>query len=204
MTRLERLLAAQEPVFKRVAWYYTRRSWGSSVFTFEDYMSEAIIVACDVYRRKARERTDDELGRLVNRGVLFRLRRLWRNEVRQVCCGDGKIPVTPISLDARPEDRAALEIPYAAEVFFKHVLEEATTLLTSIQREMLDVLLTPERDPIGWMMTYDLFKVYPHLPLQRAEIWYLAQHFGMSEADVKVHFHDMRDKLKPFILERAA
>lgn|SRR5512147_3237270 len=197
MTRLERLLAAQEPVFKRVAWYYARRSWGSSVFSFEDYMSEAIIVACDVYRRKARERTDDELGRLVNRGVLFRLRRLWRNEVRQVCCGDGKIPVKVVN-------SADVQIPYAAEVFFRHVLEEATTLLTSIQREMLDVLLTPERDPIGWLMTYDLFKVYPHLPLQRAEIWYLAQHFGMSEADVKVHFYDLRDKLKPFILERAA
>lgn len=232
-TRLERLLADQDQLFRRYARHYARRSWGSSVFSFDDYLQEAQLVACDIYQRHIRrdheKKTDDELGQLINNGVLYRLRRLWRNEIKKVLCGTAQkfCPVCSRKVKETCErqkcqklmvkkglkilvDQAqvisadVVPIPYVAEIFFTHVLQESMALLTELQREMLTVLLTPEQDPLGWMLCYYLFKSYPHLPLQRAEFWYLAQHFQMSEAEVKVHFFDMRDKLRPVLLGDAA
>jgi len=194
MNRLDRILEKQQGVIVGMARRYARLSWGARALDFDDYLQEARLVAVKVYRRHARRVTDEALCMMISKGVLFRLRKVWALELKR--CSR----FTDLS-ESHLGRLIAEDIGYG--LFFHYVLDEAMNLLTGIQREMFEILTTPERDPVTLGLCFELFRPWPNKPIQRAEFVYLAHYFNLSYREVEEHFVTMRAQVLP-LLEKVA
>lgn len=171
---------------------YARLSWGARALDFDDYLQEARLVAIKVYRRHARRVDDEALCMMISKGVLFRLRKVWALELKRC---------SHLEDDSTLGRLITEDIGYAR--YFHFVMDEAMNLLTGIQREMFEILTTPERDPVTLALCFELFRPWPNKSIQRAEFVYLMHHFNMTLREVEDHFMTMRAQVLP-LLEKVA
>jgi len=189
--RLEQLLARKEKEFTGLARRAKRWTWGSATFDVDDFVQDAYTVAIEIFRRHSRTKSDDDLERMMHKGIVYHLWGEWRKEVTHL--------VSTVELTTEHIDVTADSFK---ESFILYVLQEAKAVLSALQYDMLEVLIRPEHD-VTSQLCYDLFKVVEHRPIQRGEFFYLSLYFDLSVADVQTHYYDLRTRLTP-ILEAAA
>ncbi len=182
--RCTELLQQMAPVFRAIAKFYGRRSWGLPVLQREDYLQEAYIAALDVYGRH-KDLSRYRVRQLMRKAAVFRLHRLWRKELAH--------HILHVDLaDITAEDGYVFE-----RLYFEELLIHAKSLLSDLQREMLDVLLRPQTDDLTWLFCSELFVHRQWQPVQRGEYFYLSQYFQLPIKTVERLVADIRAILVP-------
>lgn len=145
------------------------------------------MTAIEVYRRHARQLDDNRLGAMINQAVVYSLRRIWHHEVA--------VGVLTVQISEHYPDVHAFE-----DLFRMHIMDEARRLLSGIELQLFDALLTPEPDDITLRCCYELFKLNGSKPIQTGELTYLAVYFNRSRREIETLFYGMRARLLPLLM----
>jgi len=188
--RLEQLLARKEKEFLGLARRAKRWTWGSATFDLDDFVQDAYSVAIEIYRRHSQSKSDDDLERLMHKGIVYHLWGEWRKEVTHL------VSTVELTTDHIDPTSDAFQSSYVA-----NVMAEAKAVLSALEYEMLEVLIRPEHD-LTSQLCYDLFKHVEHRPIQRGEFFYLSLYFDLPVAEIQEHFYNLRNRMTP-ILEAA-
>lgn len=191
LTRLDKLLRRKKRELEWLANKAARWGYGSGAIEYEDYLQQAYVTAIEIYRRHASKKDDQDLERLIHKGVLYSLWRTWHQEVTRI--------TATVELSTEYID---LESEVFKSTYFSYVMQEAELILTTMEYEMLRVLVMPNVD-VTSHLCYDLFKVVPHRPIQIGEFQYLVAYFNLPLTKVQELYYDMRRRLTP-ILEAVA
>lgn len=191
LTRLDLLLQRKETELAGLARRATRWSWGSAAIEYEDYLQQAYLVAVEIFRRHAATKDDQDIERMIHKGVVYSLWRTWHHEVTYLTA---TVELSTAHID--------LESEVFKSTYFSYVMQEAELVLSTLEYEMLRVLVMPNCD-VTCHLCYDLFKVVPHRPIQIGEFHYLATYFNLPLTKVQELYYDIRRRLTP-ILEAVA
>lgn len=189
--RLEQLLDRKTREITGLARRAKRWAWGSATLDLDDFVQEGYSVAIEIFRRHSKTKNDDDLEKMMHKGIVYHLWGEWRKEVTHL--------VHTVELTTEHVDPLSDEF---RESFIDNFMQEARAILSDFHFEMLEVLIRPEHD-VTSQLCYDLFKFVEHRPIQRGEFFYLSLYFNLSVADVQSHFYDLRARIAP-LLENAA
>jgi len=190
-TRLDLLLHRKQGELAGLARRASRWGWGSAAIEYDDYLQQAYLTAIEIYRRHAAKKDDQDLERLIHKGVVYSLWRTWHQEVTRLTA---TVELSTAHIDVESE--------VFKSTYFSYVMQEAELILTTMEYEMLRVLVMPNCD-VTCHLCYDLFKVVPHRPIQIGEFHYLATYFNLPLTKVQELYYDIRRRLTP-ILEAVA
>ena len=191
LTRLDRLLQRKRGELEGLARRANRWSWGSAAIEYDDYLQQAYLTAIEIYRRHASKKDDQDIERMIHKGVVYSLWRTWHSEVTRI--------TATVELSTEHID---LESEVFKCTYFSYVMQEAELVLNELEYEMLRVLVMPNCD-VTCHLCYDLFKVVPHRPIQIGEFHYLTAYFDLPLTKVQELYYDIRRRLTP-ILEAVA
>lgn len=189
--RLEQLLDRKRQEFTGLARRAKRWTWGSATFDLDDFVQDAYSVAIEIYRRHSSTKSDDDLEKMMHKGIVYHLWGEWRKEVTHLV---NTVELTTEHINPESDE---FKSSYVASV-----MAEAKAILSEFEYEMLEVLIRPEHD-VTSQLCYDLFKHVEHRPIQRGEFFYLSLYFDLPVVEIQERFYNLRNRMTP-ILEAAA